>query len=108
MITIYTFTSAINPKTNKEVFIYETSLQIQEWEKSYYSNYTTIKPNLEKLKDSYIIFDKALEMWIYQPFNQEETTNTNENSNDDSVAKEEVIEEVAKAKSSKTKTRKKG
>lgn len=103
MITIYTFTSAINPKTNKEVFIYETSLQIQEWEKSYYSNYTTIKPNLEKLKDSYIIFDKALEMWIYQPFNQETTS---ENSNDDSVAKEEVIEEVAKTKSSKT--RKKG
>lgn len=79
---IYTFTKRKNPVSNNENFFYETSLEIQEWELGFYSNYTTIKPNLERLQDSYIIFDKSTNSWVYQEFNP--------------VAKSDDIQEVAK------------
>lgn len=101
MIKIYTFSSAYDSKTNKEVFKYETTLEIQEWEKSFYSNYTTLKPDLEKLKDNHIYFDKVLEMWIYQPFNDIEEESTNETSNITDELKEAVIEEKPPKKTKK-------
>lgn len=97
---IYTFTKRNNPVTNNECFFYETNIEIQEWELGFYSNYTTIKPNLERLQDSYIIFDKSLNSWVYQSFKQEET------KSDESVAKEDTKEELIEDKPKKT--RKKG
>lgn len=103
MIKIYTYSKRINPKTNKENLFYETSLLIQEWEKSFYENCTLKEPNLDKSIDSYIIFDTTLQDWIYQAFNEETKS---EETNIQEMAKEEVIEEVAKeTKSSKGKKR---